>query len=56
VDSTRTYHLVDRQGGLRRVLILPSRQGHVIAVGDTLALVAEQWRQGVRLMQVRIPR
>jgi hypothetical protein len=56
VDSTRTYHLVDRQGGLRRVLVLPSRQGHVIAVGDTLALVAEQWREGVRLMQVRIPR
>lgn len=56
VDSTRSYHLIDRQGALRRVLVLPSRQGHVIAVGDTLALVAEQWREGVRLMQVRIPR
>lgn len=55
-DSTRTYHLVDRTGALRRVLVLPSRQGHVIAVGDTLALAAEQWRNGVRLMQVRIPR
>lgn len=56
VDSTRTYHLIDRKGALTRVLVLPSRQGHVIAVGDTLVLVAEQWRQGVRLMQVRIPR
>ena len=56
IDSTRTYHLIDRKGALRRVLVLPSRQGHVIAVGDTVALVAEQWREGVRLMQVRIPR
>ena len=56
VDSTRTYHQVDRQGALKRVLVLPSRQGHLIAVGDTLVLVAEQWREGVRLMQVRIPR
>lgn len=56
IDSTRSYHLINRQGELTRVLVLPSRQGHVIAVGDTLVLVAEQWREGVRLMQVRIPR
>lgn len=56
VDSTRSYHQVNRQGALARVLVLPSRQGRIIAVGDTLALVAEQWREGVRLMQVRIPR
>ena len=56
VDSTRGYHQIDRKGALARVLMLPSRYGHVIAVGDTLVLVAEQWRQGVRLMQVRIPR
>jgi len=56
IDSTRSYHHVDRKGALTRVLVLPSRQGHLIAVGDTLALVAEQWREGVRLMQVRIPR
>ena len=56
IDSTRSYHLIDRRGALTRVLVLPSRQGHVIAVGDTLVLVAEQWRKGVRLMQVRIPR
>ncbi|HEX9894887.1 MAG TPA: hypothetical protein VGA78_13240, partial [Gemmatimonadales bacterium] len=54
-DSVRTYHVIDRRGELSRVLILPSRQGHIIAVGDTVALVAEQWREGVRLMQVRIP-
>ena len=44
------------RGSPERVLVLPSRQGHVIAVGDTLVLVAEQWKEGVRLMQVRIPR
>ena len=54
-DSVRTYHVIDRRGELARVLILPSRQGHLIAIGDTLALVAEQWKEGVRLMQVRIP-
>jgi hypothetical protein len=54
-DSVRTYHVINRRGELTRVLILPSRQGHIIAVGDTLALVAEQWKEGVRLMQVRIP-
>ena len=56
LDSVRTYQVTDRSGGLSHVVVLPSRQGRVIALGDTLALVAEQYREGVRLMQVRIPR
>jgi hypothetical protein len=54
-DSVRTYHIIDRRGRLVRVVVLPGRQGRVIAAGDTLALVAEQYKEGVRLMQVRIP-
>jgi hypothetical protein len=54
-DSVRSYHVVDRRGELRLVVVLPSRQGRVIALGDTLALVAEQYRDGVRLMEVRMP-
>jgi hypothetical protein len=56
IDSVRRYHVVDRAGRLARIVVLPSRQGHVIAVGDSLALVAEQWLEGVRLMEVRLPR
>jgi hypothetical protein len=54
-DSVRFYHVVDRQGKLRVVVMLPSRQGRIIALGDTLALVAEQYRDGVRLMEARVP-
>ena len=56
IDSVRTYQVLDRQGHLAYVVILPSRQGHVIALGDSMALVAEQYKEGVRLMQVRLPR
>lgn len=55
IDSVRRYHVVDRAGRLTRIVILPSRQGHVVAVGDSLALIAEQWREGVRLMEARLP-
>lgn len=55
-DSVRTYQVADQSGDLSHLVILPSRQGRVIALGDTLALVAEQYKEGVRLMQVRIPR
>jgi hypothetical protein len=51
----RTYHLINRAGELVQVLTLPSRQARIIALSDTLALVAEQWKEGVRLMQLRIP-
>lgn len=56
VDTVREYHVVDREGVLRYIAVLPLRHGHVIAVGDSVALVAEQYREGVRLMQVRVPR
>ncbi|MBS1240862.1 MAG: hypothetical protein H6R40_289 [Gemmatimonadetes bacterium] len=56
LDSVRTYQVADSSGVLSHVVILPSRQGRVIALGDTLALVAEQYKEGVRLMQLRIPR
>lgn len=56
IDSVRSYQVLDRQGHLAYIVILPSRQGHVIALGDSTALVAEQYKEGVRLMQVRLPR
>lgn len=54
-DSVRTYQVTDPSGALAHEVIYPSRQGRVIALTDSLALVAEQWREGVRLMQVRVP-
>lgn len=55
-DSVRSYQVTDRQGRLLHVAVLPSRQGHVIALSDSVALVAEQYKGGVRLMQVPLPR
>lgn len=55
-DSLRRYHVLNGDGALRYIAVLPLRQGHVIAVGDSLALVAEQYSEGVRLIQVPIPR
>lgn len=55
-DSTRSYQVVEADAGvLSHVAVLPIKQGRIIALGDSLALVAEQYRDGVRLMQVRIP-
>lgn len=54
-DSVRTYQVTSPDGSLSHLAILPSRQGRIIAMTDSLALVAEQWREGVRLMQVTIP-
>jgi hypothetical protein len=55
VDSTRTYHVHDRGGKLLYAAVLAGRQARVIAVGGEVLLVAEQYREGVRLMQVRRP-
>lgn len=55
-DSTRTYQVLRPDATLEYFAVLPSRQGRVIALGDSMALVAEQYAEGVRLMQVRIPR
>lgn len=49
------YQVVDRGGRLLHVTLLPGRTGKVIALGDRLALIAEQYREGVRLMQAPIP-
>jgi len=54
VDSVRRVHLVDQEGELVRKLALATR-GQVIAVGESVLLVAEQWREGVRLLQVPVP-
>jgi hypothetical protein len=56
VDTVQTYHVLDGAGALRYVAVLPMRQGHVIALGHDVALVAEQYAEGVRLMQAAIPR
>lgn len=56
VDSVRTYQVLDRKGRLDYLAVLPSRQGHLIALSDSIGLMAEQYREGVRLMQVRLPK
>jgi len=53
LDSLRRVHLVDQAGHLVRKLAIATR-GRVIGVGDSTLLVAEQWREGVRLLQVRV--
>jgi hypothetical protein len=55
VDSVRTYQVISPSGALSHLVVYPSRQGHVVALTDSLALVAEQFKEGVRLMQVAIP-
>jgi len=55
VDSVRTYQVIAPSGALSHLAVYPSRQGRVIALTDSLALVAEQFREGVRLMQVAVP-
>ena len=54
LDSLRRVHVVDSVGNLARVLVVPTK-GNIIAVGDSALLVAEQWREGVRLLRVRTP-
>ncbi|MDZ4674272.1 MAG: hypothetical protein SGI84_07450 [Gemmatimonadota bacterium] len=54
LDSLRRIHVVDSVGNLTRVLAVPTR-GSIIAVGDSVLLIAEQWREGVRLLRARIP-
>lgn len=54
-DSVRRVHAVGADGNLVRRLVVPTR-GRLIAVGDSALLIAEQWREGVRLLQVKVPR
>ena len=53
-DSVRSYHVVDRTGRLSRVLRHPGL-GHVIAVSASVAIVAEPFENGVRLLRYQIP-
>lgn len=50
-DSSRRYHVVDRQGRLVREIRVPGH-GRVLAVGATSVLVAEPAAQGIRLIRV----
>lgn len=54
LDSLRRVQVVDSVGALSRILVVPTR-GNIIAVGDSVLLIAEQWREGVRLLRVRTP-
>ncbi len=53
-DSTRRYHVVDRDGRLRREIHLPG-QGRIVAVGDKDLLVAAPARDGAHLLRFTIP-
>jgi hypothetical protein len=53
-DSSRRYHVVDRQGRLVRELRVPGH-GRVLAIGANSALVAEPAAQGIRLIRVGLP-
>jgi hypothetical protein len=54
VDSVRRYQVVDGDGKLHRVF-LTIGPGLVVAASSTTALMAEQFKEGVRLMEVRLP-
>jgi hypothetical protein len=54
VDSSRRYHVVDRQGQLREEIRVPGH-GRIIAVAPGAVLVAEPARGGVRLLRYPLP-
>jgi hypothetical protein len=53
-DSSRIYHVVDRQGYLAREVRLQGA-GRILAVSDSSALVAERTPDGTRLLRVKLP-
>jgi hypothetical protein len=53
-DSSRRYHVVDRQGRLQREIRVPG-PGRILAVGDRSALVAERVRDGTRFILFQLP-
>jgi hypothetical protein len=53
-DSSRRYHVVDRQGRLEREIRLRG-QGRILALGSNTALVAEPTSDGTRLLAVKLP-
>lgn len=54
VDTVQSYQQVDRKGQLVRELQLPG-WGKILGVANGRALVAENFKDGVRLLQVSIP-
>ena len=54
IDSSRRYHVVDRQGRLREEIRVPGR-GRIIAVAPGAVLVAEPARGGARLLRFALP-
>ncbi len=53
-DSSRIYHVVDRQGHLAGEVRVRG-QGRILAVNDSAALVAERTPDGTRLLQIGLP-
>jgi hypothetical protein len=53
-DSSRRYHVVNRQGRLVREIRLPG-QGRILAVGPGSVLVGEPAPEGTRLLRIRLP-
>lgn len=49
-DSSRRYHVVDRQGHLLREVRVPG-PGRIVALGSDAALVAERLRDGTRFIR-----
>ncbi len=54
MDSVRRYQVVDSAGRLARVFSTLG-QGIIVAAGRDAVLFAEQFRDGVRLMEIRLP-
>lgn len=54
LDSVRRYHLVDTAGALRRVFTTIGN-GVIVAAGSQAALLVEQHKDGLRLMELRLP-
>jgi hypothetical protein len=54
VDSIRRYHVVDTTGTLVRVLTTVGN-GLIVAASPEQALLVEQFREGLRVMELRLP-
>jgi hypothetical protein len=53
-DSSRRYHVVNRQGRLVREVRLPG-QGRILALGSRKAMVEESTPDGTRLIAIPVP-
>jgi hypothetical protein len=53
-DTVRMYQIIGRDGEMARTASHPGL-GHILAIGDSLALVAEPFEGGMRLLEFRLP-